>query len=268
MGCCSCCCPSPRQPLGFPALTELAITLEDVGIRFQGERNHGGLKDWVIGRLAGRKANSSTYSVDALRKVTLRIGSGERVGLIGLNGAGKSTLLKVMAKIYPPTSGKVSVRGHVCPMFEFATGFEMNQSGWDNIRIRGLLLGMSPSEIESKLPEIGAFTELGEFLDYPVRTYSAGMFIRLAFAVSTSINPEILLIDEVMGAGDIRFADKAKRRMYEFMEQGKILVFASHAQNLLESFCKRTIWLDSGGIRMDGETSEVLECYSRTNLPT
>ncbi|TPO12348.1 ABC transporter ATP-binding protein [Mesorhizobium sp. B1-1-5] len=248
-------------------MTEFAIKLEDVGIRFQGERSSDGLKDWLAGRLTGRKPHQSTYSVDALRGVNLSIGSGERVGLIGLNGAGKSTLLKVMAKIYPPTSGKVVVRGHVCPMFEFATGFEMNQSGWDNIRIRGLLLGMSPAEIEEKLPEIGAFTELGEFLDYPVRTYSAGMFIRLAFAVSTSINPEILLIDEVMGAGDIRFADKAKRRMYEFMEQGKVLVFASHATNLLESFCRRTIWLDAGGVRMDGETSKVLEIYSRTNLP-
>ncbi|QPC94098.1 ABC transporter ATP-binding protein [Mesorhizobium sp. INR15] len=248
-------------------MTELAISLADVGIRFQGERNSGGLKDWLAGRLTGRTSGPSTYSVDALRHVDLHIGSGERVGLIGLNGAGKSTLLKVMAKIYPPTSGRVAVRGHICPMFEFATGFEMNQSGWDNIRIRGLLLGMSPAEIEEKLPEIGAFTELGEFLDYPVRTYSAGMFVRLAFAVSTSINPEILLIDEVMGAGDIKFADKAKRRMYEFMEQGKILVFASHAPALLESFCKRTVWLDAGGIRMDGETFEVLESYSRANLP-
>jgi lipopolysaccharide transport system ATP-binding protein len=248
-------------------MSEFAIRLDDVGIRFQGERNSGGLKDWLIGRLPGRRSAPSTYCVDALRHLNLEIRSGERVGLIGLNGAGKSTLLKVMAKIYPPTSGTVAVRGHICPMFEFATGFEMNQSGWDNIRIRGLLLGMSPSEIEEKLPEIAEFTELGEFLDYPVRTYSAGMFVRLAFAVSTSINPEILLIDEVMGAGDIKFADKAKRRMYEFMEQGKILVFASHAQTLLESFCKRTIWLDAGGIRMDGETAEVLGCYSRANVP-
>ena len=150
-------------------------------------------------------------------------------------------------------------------MFEFATGFEMNQSGRDNIRIRGLLLGMSPAEIEEKLPEIAEFTELGEFLDYPVRTYSSGMFVRLAFAVSTSVNPEILLIDEVMGAGDIRFADKAKRRMFEFMEQGKILVFASHSSGLLKSFCERTIWMESGAIRMDGETSDVLDKYARAN---
>jgi lipopolysaccharide transport system ATP-binding protein len=166
-----------------------------------------------------------------------------------------------MAGIYPPTAGSVERRGHVCPMFEFATGFEMNQSGWDNIRVRGLLLGMSPKEIESKLQEIGEFTELGEFLSYPVRTYSTGMFIRLAFAVSTSINPEILLLDEVMGAGDIRFAEKARKRMFEFMDQGKILVFSSHNADLLGTFCKRTIWLNKGRVVADGPTAEVTAMY-------
>lgn len=246
-------------------MTDLGIHLADVGIRFEGQRDSGGIKDWIVSRFTGPKSVSDRYSVDALHNLNLSIGHGERVGLIGLNGAGKSTLLKVMAKIYPPTSGTATVRGHVCPMFEFATGFEMNQSGRDNIRIRGLLLGMSPAEIEEKLPEIAEFTELGEFLDYPVRTYSAGMFVRLAFAVSTSINPEILLIDEVMGAGDIKFAGKAKRRMFEFMEQGKVLVFASHSPDLLRSFCKRSIWLDAGSIRMDGDTDDVLDCYTRTN---
>jgi lipopolysaccharide transport system ATP-binding protein len=140
----------------------------------------------------------------------------------------------------------------------------MNQSGYDNIRIRGLLLGMSPDEIEAKLPEIAEFTELGEFLSYPVRTYSAGMFIRLAFAVSTSINPEILLLDEVMGAGDIRFAEKAKRRMFEFMEQGKILVFSSHNFDLLATLCERTIWLERGRLKADGPTREVTAMYRKS----
>ncbi|HAO39743.1 MAG TPA: ABC transporter ATP-binding protein [Afipia sp.] len=248
-------------------MTDLGIHLDNVGIRFEGQRDGGGIKEWLVGHITGAKSKDARYSVEALRNLDLSIGHGERVGLIGLNGAGKSTLLKVMAKIYPPTSGVATIRGHVCPMFEFATGFEMNQSGRDNIRIRGLLLGMSPAEIEEKLPEIAAFTELGEFLDYPVRTYSTGMFVRLAFAVSTSVNPEILLIDEVMGAGDIKFADKAKQRMFEFMEQGKILVFASHAPDLLRSFCKRSIWLESGSIRMDGDTDEVLDSYSRINQP-
>lgn len=222
--------------------------------------NTDGLIGWLARKRSGVGASSS-YTVDALKDVTIAIEQGERVGLIGLNGAGKSTLLKVMAGIYMPTTGVAETEGHVCPMFEFATGFEMHQTGRDNIRIRGLLLGMTPDEIEAKLPEIEDFTELGEFLAYPVRTYSAGMFIRLAFAVSTSINPEILLIDEVMGAGDIRFANKAKRRMFDFMEQGKILVFSSHNFDLLKSFCARTIWLEKGRIVMDGRTEDVIAEY-------
>ncbi|WP_416221727.1 ABC transporter ATP-binding protein [Pseudomonas sp. B33.4] len=206
--------------------------------------------------------NTQEYTINALSNVNLSITRGERVGLIGLNGAGKSTLLKVMARIYPTTSGSAQTSGHVCPMFEFATGFEMNQSGWDNIKIRALLLGLKPREIKDKMQEIAEFSELGEFLNYPVRTYSAGMFIRLAFSVSTAINPEVLLLDEVMGAGDINFAHKAQERMKKFMTQGKILVFSSHSPDLVSDFCERTIWLEKGKIRMDGKTDQVLKAYS------
>jgi len=226
-----------------------------------------GLKSWLTRRFSKEPALPQRYHVEALKNIDLDINHGERVGLLGLNGAGKSTLLKVLAGIYPPTAGHVERRGHICPMFEFATGFEMNQSGWDNIRIRALLLGMPPKEIEAKLHEIAEFTELGEFLSYPVRTYSSGMFIRLAFAVSTSINPEILLLDEVMGAGDIRFAEKAKKRMFEFMDQGKILVFSSHNFDLLKTYCSRTILLEKGLVVADGPTGEVVEIYqSRSGL--
>lgn len=243
-------------------MKSITLQLKNVGVTFEGQRNsHEGLKGWLSNILSRKPSTPGTYRVEALKGIDLEINQGERVGLIGLNGAGKSTLLKVMAGIYPPTTGELVANGHVCPMFEFATGFEMHQSGWDNIRIRGLLLGMTPAEIEAKLPEIAEFTELGEFLDYPVRTYSAGMFIRLAFAVSTSINPEILLIDEVMGAGDLKFAEKAKQRMLEFMEQGKILVFSSHSFEMLNSFCERTIWLHKGKIIDDGKTSAVIDNY-------
>ena len=244
------------------------IRLRSVGMTFEGEIGNGdGLKGWLTRRINRGPEMPQRYRVEALKSINLEINRGERVGLVGLNGAGKSTLLKVLAGIYPPTAGLVERRGHVCPMFEFATGFEMNQSGWDNIRIRGLLLGMTKQEVESKLPEIAEFTELGEFLSYPVRTYSTGMFIRLAFAVSTSINPEILLLDEVMGAGDIRFAEKAKKRMVEFMEQGKILVFSSHNFDLLQTYCSRTILLDKGQLIADGPTNEVLEMYQGRVAP-
>lgn len=243
-------------------MTDISLRLERVGVTFDGQYNsQESLKGWLVNKFSSRETAPASYRVEALKNINLEINHGERVGLIGLNGAGKSTLLKVMAGIYPPTSGDIFAQGHVCPMFEFATGFEMTQSGWDNIRIRGLLLGMAPEEIEAKLLEIAKFTELGEFLNYPVRTYSSGMFIRLAFAVSTSINPEILLIDEVMGAGDIKFAEKAKRRMFEFMDQGKILVFSSHNFDLLKTFCERTIWLEKGKILEDGPTKKVLASY-------
>ncbi len=248
-------------------MTKATIQLDDVSLHFSGRASPNNLKSWVVDRLRPSKERPDNYVVKALQNVSLTVNEGERVGLIGLNGAGKSTLLKVMAGIYPATHGVARTVGHVCPMFEFATGFEMLQTGYDNIRIRGLLLGMSPAEIEQKLPEIAAFTELGEFLDYPLKTYSAGMFIRLAFAVSTSINPEILLIDEVMGAGDIRFAEKAKKRMLEFMEQGKILVFSSHSFEMVKSFCTRTIWLQAGHVVMDGPSDDVIAAYRASEHP-
>ena len=243
-------------------MKQVYLRLRQVGMTFEGQvEGSDTLKAWLLRRFIKEPLKPARYRVEALKDITLEIKRGERVGLVGLNGSGKSTLLKVFAGIYPPTAGRVERQGHVCPMFEFATGFEMNQSGWDNIRIRGLLLGMSPEEIEEKLHQIGEFTELGEFLSYPVRTYSTGMFIRLAFAVSTSINPEILLLDEVMAAGDVRFAEKARKRMMEFMQQGKVLVFASHSFDLLNDFCERTIWLDKGRVVADGPTREVTSLY-------
>jgi len=249
-------------------MTSSSIQLQNVSLRFEGKcESTMGLRSWINVVFRNRaNASPSEYKVDALRNISLTIREGEKVGLIGLNGAGKSTLLKVMAGIYPPTEGAAETRGHVCPMFEFATGFEMDQTGWDNIRIRGLLLGMSPREIEARLPEIGTFSELGEFLDYPVRTYSSGMFVRLAFAVSTSLNPEVLLIDEVMGAGDLKFAAKAKQRMQEFMKQGKILVFSSHSMDLLRTYCERTIWLQKGSLVADDDTDSVLKMYASQGL--
>ena len=244
----------------------LSIKLNDVGVRFDmGTAADGHTLKGFLAALKSRKRRPQNV-VEAVRGVTLEINAGERVGLIGHNGAGKSTLLKVMAGIYPPTSGHASTVGRVCPLFEFATGFEYNRSGWENIRIRAMLLGMPPNEIEKKLPEIADFSELGKFLDYPVRTYSTGMFVRLAFAVSTSVNPEILLLDEVMGAGDLSFTEKANVRMREFMDQGKILVFSSHSLDLLNEYCNRTVWMDKGRIMEDGPTHAVVNAYKNHAL--
>ena len=237
------------------------IQLTDASVRFNVKSDDDRSLKAVLSRLWRRQA-VPRRTVDALKNINLRIEHGERVGLIGPNGAGKSTLLKVMAGIYCPTSGQAEIRGHVCPLFEFATGFEMELSGWDNIRIRGMLLGMHPDEIQEKMRAIAEFSSLGEFLNYPVRTYSSGMFIRLAFSISTAINPEILLLDEVIGAGDMDFSKKAAKRMEEFIGQGKIVILASHALGSLPNFCSRAVWLDKGVVRMDGPIKDVIAAYS------
>ncbi len=204
---------------------------------------------------------ASPRTVRALREVSLDIVAGERIGLIGPNGAGKTTLLKVMAGIYPPQAGEVHVEGRVCPLFEFDTGFEMDATGWDNIRTRALLLGMTARQIEEQIEEIGRFAELGEFLDVPVRCYSSGMLLRLTFATSTAVEPEILLLDEVMASGDASFIQRARARMDQMMERARIVVFATHALDLLPKICERTIWLDHGRIVLDGHTADVVSAY-------
>ena len=243
------------------------IELDHVDLEFHvGAERHTTLQSAVWRGL--RRQRTEARTVTALKDLSLTIKSGERVGIIGHNGAGKSTLLKVLAGIYPPQRGRVSIDGHVCPLFEFVTGFEMEATGWENIRTRALLLGMSPKEIDQKIGGIAAFSNLGEFLDIPVRHYSSGMFVRLAFATSTAVDPQILLLDEVMAAGDAAFIESAKQRMNELMLRASIVVFASHSLDVLPSFCDRTILLKQGQIVADGPTAEVIQFYAKGQLAT
>ena len=236
------------------------IDLDHVDLEFHvGAERNKTLQSAVWRGLRRQRVEART--VKALKDLSLTIKSGERVGIIGHNGAGKSTLLKVLAGIYPPQRGRVTIDGHVCPLFEFVTGFEMEATGWENIRTRALLLGMSPKEIEKKIDGIAAFSSLGEFLDIPVRHYSSGMFVRLAFATSTAVDPQILLLDEVMAAGDAAFIESARQRMNELMLRASIVVFASHSLDVLPSFCDRTILLKQGRIVADGPTGEVVGLY-------
>lgn len=237
------------------------IHLEHVNLEFRvGAERHDTIKSAL--RHGLKRRNVEARTVHALRDISLSIRSGERVGLIGHNGAGKSSLLKVMAGIYPPQRGVVETEGHVCPLFEFVTGFEMEATGWENIRTRALLLGMSPKEIDQKIDSIAKFSNLGEFLDIPVRHYSSGMFVRLAFATSTAVDPQILLLDEVMAAGDAAFIESARSRMNELMERANIVVFASHSLDVLPTFCDRTLLLDHGRIIADGPTPDLIKLYS------
>lgn len=203
-------------------------------------------------------------TVQALRDLNLTVKDGERLAVIGHNGAGKSTLLKLLAAIYPPTNGVCKVQGRISSMFELATGFEMELNGWDNIYLRGLMLGETPDNIKGKMKEIAEFSELGDFLNMPVKYYSSGMFLRLAFSVSTAIEPDILLLDEVVAAGDAWFIEKATQRLNAMINTAKIMVYVTHSMPQAVSMCNRCIWLERGTILMDGETKEVTEAYIKS----
>ena len=199
--------------------------------------------------------------VRALQDMSFEIGEGERVGLLGHNGAGKSTLLRVLSRVYHPQIGKASINGRITSLIDISLGINPEATGRENIFLRGKLLGMSKDEITSKFDDIVAFSELGSFIEMPVRTYSSGMHLRLAFAVSTVVKPEILLMDEWLSVGDESFKQKAEDRLTNLVDSAKILVIASHNRELIEKTCNRAIWLEHGQVKMDGLASQVTAAY-------
>jgi ABC-type polysaccharide/polyol phosphate transport system ATPase subunit len=205
--------------------------------------------------------NHGVVIVRALNGIDLRLEEGDRVGLIGRNGAGKSTLLRVMAGIYAPTSGEVTRQGKSVPLLDISLGMDDNSTGYQNIRLRGLLLGMSDAEIRSKTNEIAEFTDLGDYLDLPVRTYSSGMRVRLAFAVSTAIDADILLLDEVIGVGDAAFQEKANTRLKDLHNRAEIVVLAMHSNAVIRQNCNKAVWMERGMVRAFGPVEEVVAAY-------
>lgn len=193
-----------------------------------------------------------------MRDISIGIVHGERVALVGHNGAGKTTLLRVLAGIYVPQAGRVAVSGKIAPLFDIGLGMDGEASGYDNIRLRGLYLGLTRRQIESRIDEIADFSELGGFLDMPIRTYSAGMQTRLAFAICTCVDPDVLLLDEGILAGDAAFMEKAQARLAAFVARAGILVLASHSDGLLASLCTRALRLEHGRLVSDGPLREVL----------
>ncbi|HEY7331022.1 MAG TPA: ABC transporter ATP-binding protein [Gemmataceae bacterium] len=237
------------------------IELEHVNLTFRVRQERGiRLKDFILKRLFLPSRNP-IMEVRALQDINLCIEQGDRIGFIGHNGAGKSTILKMLAGIYQPTSGRRIVEGKVSSLFDLALGFEIEASGWENIAYRSYLQGETPASVRAKKKEIAEFSELGDFLNMPVRYYSAGMLVRLAFSIATAIDPEILLVDEVLSVGDLAFQNKARQRMRDMMAKAHLMVVVSHDLESLPHVCNRCVWLDHGRIRMIGGCAEVIAAY-------
>lgn len=244
------------------------VVLEHVHVEFPIYGNARSLRSAFFARATGgliqRDAGwQGRVVVKALNGVSFTLHEGDRLGLVGSNGAGKSTLLKVLAGVYEPVSGQALVSGKITTLFDMLPGLDPDDTGYENIITGGLLLGLSRNAIESRVADIEEFSELGEYLALPVRTYSAGMMARLGFAVATAVDPGILLVDEGIGAGDARFAERASRRMRSFVDRSKILVLASHSDALIKSWCNKAALFEAGRMLLIGQVDEVLEAYHR-----
>jgi ABC-2 type transport system ATP-binding protein/lipopolysaccharide transport system ATP-binding protein len=241
------------------------IRLDHVSVNFPiYDTSHRLLRTQILAVSTGGRIGTDArqrISIQALTDVSLSVEHGDRLALVGHNGAGKTTLLRVMAGIYEPTIGSVDINGRAVPIFDLGVGMDPESSGYENIVFRGLYLGLSRTEIRAKTEEIAAFTELGSFLNMPLRTYSAGMHARLAFAISTCIEPEILLLDETIAAGDAAFQQKARRRIEDVIARTGILVFASHAEDLIRNICNKAVLLEHGRVIAIGSVDDVFARY-------
>lgn len=241
------------------------IELKNVGVRYPiRTARHQSLRRALARAAVGGIIETSSDrppEVVALTGVTATIKAGERVGLIGHNGSGKSTLLRVMSQLLWPTSGSIEVEGRVVPLMDTFMGMVSDATGRENIVTRGYLLGMTGAEIAERTEEIVNFSELGDFIELPVRTYSNGMFTRLAFAISTAVHADILVIDEGIGAGDLNFMERAERRIQAMFERVGIVIIASHSDDVIARTCNRVLLLDHGTIRFDGPVAEGLKAY-------
>lgn len=241
---------------------ETMIEVRDVSMRFRMANDRiSSIKEYAIARLRGKLKYNE---FEALKHVSFDVKRGEVMGLIGHNGAGKSTLLKVISGILKPTEGSVIVRGNVAPMLELGSGFDFDMTGRENIFLNGAILGYSEEFLKSKYEEIVAFSEIGPFIDMPLRNYSSGMVARLAFSVATVVVPEVLIVDEVLAVGDADFQEKSRKRMMELMSGGTTVLFVSHSMDQIRQMCNRVVWLEKGHIRMIGGLQETCDAYENS----
>ncbi len=229
--------------------------------------SHKSLRQTLFGgvaRLFGQEVpRQPRVVVRALENVTFELNEGDRLGLIGHNGAGKSTLLRVLAGVYAPTTGTIRLDGRISPLFNASPGLDLDDTGYENIKTCGMFLGMNADEIKDRVPDIASFSELGEYLDLPVRTYSSGMLTRLGFAIATSIDPDILLLDEGLATGDARFATRAEERLKHLIARSRILVLASHSDAMIKTMCNLCALLEKGRLVSIGPVEQVVDLYHR-----
>lgn len=246
-------------------MSEKHIHLDDICLTFRvhSARTYS-IKETIVNYIARRKYTKPVTIVQAIQNLTLHVPHGQRLGIIGDNGSGKSSLLKVMSRIYPPSSGRVSVNGFLVPLLEVGIGFNPELSGMENIFLTGAIMGLNRRTMATKVDAIFDFCELHDFADTPLKYYSSGMAQRLAFAVATEVDPEILLLDEIFSAGDIHWMERAQKRMKALIDRTRILVLVSHQMELIERYCDRAIWMQKGEIVMDGKPEELVAAYRNT----
>ena len=237
------------------------VRAEGLGVSYRMDLNKNtNLKEYVIHAL---KRQNKYHTFWALRGVSFGVSRGEVLGIVGRNGAGKSTLLKAVSGIIRPTEGTVTRRGRIVPMLELGSGFDMDLTGRENIYLNGAILGCGKAELDRKRDEIIAFSELGDFIGMPLKTYSSGMLSRLAFSIASVIEPEVLIVDEILAVGDESFQQKSRRRMMELMSGGTAVLFVSHNIDQIREMCARVLWLEHGETRMLGNVDEVCGAYRR-----
>lgn len=242
------------------------LILENISVEFPlyQQRAHSlkhALVRAAVGSSIGKAAGSNQLVVKALQTINLDLREGDRLALVGPNGSGKSTLLRVMAGIYHPTQGTLQCLGRRMPLFDIHSGFDDEATGFENIVLRGLMMGFTRAEMECRMEDIAAFSGLGDFLSLPVRTYSSGMMFRILFSISTSSSADIILMDEWIATGDKDFIASANKRLHDLVDESRILVFACHDFELLRKLCNRAILLERGTVKMAGSVDEVLESY-------
>ncbi len=244
---------------------EPMIEVKDVSMHFRmaDDQMHS-LKEYAVQLLRGK---ATFHLFEALKHVSFTVHSGEVIGLIGNNGAGKSTILKIISNIMKPTEGSVVVRADIVPMLELGSGFDYDMTGRENIFLNGAILGYSEEFLKSKYDEIVAFAELEQFIDLPLRNYSSGMVARLAFSIATVVEPDILIVDEVLSVGDAAFQEKSYDRMQELMQGGTTVLLVTHSLPHIRYLCDRVLWLEHGVVKMYGDTQEVCDAYE-ASMPT